>query len=74
MTDRAEDDPTAGNVAFRYRDLGRAEGDADGVPFATVCYRPVVAESPPVARLHGHTQTPETTAGSSTSATWPRRA
>ena len=61
MTERAEDDL----MAFWYRDLdlGRAEGDTDGVPFATVCYRSVCSGSPPTVRVHGHTPTPEATAG-----------
>ena len=63
MTERAEDDPAAGNVAFWYRDLERADGDTDGVPFATVRYRPVYSGSPPTVRVHGHTPTPEATAG-----------
>lgn len=63
MTERSRDEPAKGNVAFWYRDLDRAEGDTEGVPYATVRYRPVYSTSPPVVRIHGHTPTPEATAG-----------
>ena len=60
ITERAEDDPAKGNVAFWYRDLDR--GDGDGVPFATVRYRPVYGGSGPSIRVHGHTPSTEATA------------
>ena len=63
VTERSEDDTAAGNVAFWYRDLERAEGDADGVPFARVRYRPVYSGTPPTVRVHGHVPTSEATAG-----------
>ena len=61
MTELTRDDPAAGNVAFWYRDLERAENDGDSGPHAVVHYRPHGRNAPTV-RLHDHTPEPEVTA------------